>query len=245
MTKTMSSTALIAGLLLTGASAAQAQTLTPQPETGAYLSLSVGGQPQKRSFGSSGTFSSFNEQGRYEVTQNIGGGVTFDVGGGYQFMKHLAVGASVWTTRSKSAVSAAASIPDPVFFGRFTTVTVQGDKELNQSTLGVNLSVTYTSPVADRFDLAVSLGPTIIRTKLDVGTVAVTPNSQTVTLSNESQSKTTAKAGNFAVDFTYRVNELYGVGLFARFAGGEADLPARKALKVGGLQFGGIVRYRF
>lgn len=235
---------LVVGLVLTGASAARAQTPPPTADTGAYVSVAVGGQPLTRSFASSGTFSSFNETGRYEVNQNIGAANMFDIGGGYRFMKHIAVGASVWSARSKSAVAAAASIPDPVFFGRFTTVPA-GDNGLKQSTLGVNIFVTYTRPVADRFDVAVSLGPTIVKTTLDAGSVAVTPNTQQVRLSSDRQSKTSAKAGNVGVDFTYRLNAIYNVGFFARYAGGELDLPVVKKLKVGSLQTGGLFRYRF
>jgi hypothetical protein len=245
MTKTMNNMALIAGLLLTGASAVHAQTLTPQPETGAYLTLAAGGQPQKRSFGSSGTFTSFGETGRFELNQNVGAGFLFDIGGGYQFMKHLAAGVSFWNVRSSSAVSGAASIPDPVFFGRFTTVTPTPENDLHETTLGINVGIIYTMPIANRFDLAIGVGPTIIRSKLEVGTLAVTPNSTTVTLSTESESKTTAKAGHLSVDVTYRANEMYGVGLFVRYAGGEVDLPSLPKAKVGGLQLGGIVRYRF
>jgi hypothetical protein len=245
MTKKMRNLTVIAGLVLTCGSAVQAQTLAPQPETGAFVSIGVGGQPQKRSFGSSGSFPSFNELARFEVNQNVGGGSLFDIAGGYQFMKHLAGGVSLWRAGNKSAVSAAASIPDPVFFGRFTTVNANSQTDLGQSTLGINLSIIYTRPVADRFDLSVAIGPSIIRTKLEVGTVAVTAGSRTVALSSERQSKTTAKAGNLGVDFAYRMNEMYSVGVFARYAGGEVDLPAITKMKVGGVQAGGIVRYRF
>jgi opacity protein-like surface antigen len=245
MTKTMNNMALIAGLLLTGASAVHAQTLTPQPETGAFLTLAAGGQPQKRSFSHSGTFPSFGETGRFELNQNVGAGFLFDIGGGYMFMKHLGAGISVWSVRSSSAVSGAASIPDPVFFGRFTTITPTPENELHETTLGINVQVIYTMPIATKFDLTIGLGPTIIRDKLEVGTLSVTPNSTTVTLSTASESKTTAKAGNLSVDVTYRANEMYGLGLFARYAGGEVDLPSLPKAKVGGLQLGGIVRYRF
>ena len=245
MTKTMNNMALIAGLLLTGASAVHAQTLTPQPETGAFMTLAAGGQPQKRSFGSSGTFTSFGETGRFELNQNVGAGFMFDIGGGYMFMKHFGAGISVWSVRSSSAASGAASIPDPVFFGRFTTVTPTPENDLHETTLGINVQVIYTMPIATKFDLTIGLGPTIIRDKLEVGTLAVTPNSTTVTLSTASESKTTAKAGNLSVDVTYRANEMYGLGLFVRYAGGEVDLPSLPKAKVGGLQLGGIVRYRF
>ena len=236
---------MIAGFLLTAASAAQTQTLRPQSETGAYVTFSAGGQPQTRSFGSGGTFSTFNETGRYEVIQNVGAGVLFDVGGGYKFAKHLGAGLSVWNTRSKSAAAAAASIPDPLFFGRFTTVTPTAVDELKQSTVGVNLFVTYTTPIADRFDLAVSLGPSLIKTKLDAATATVASNGQNVTITTDSQSKSTAKAGNFTLDFTYRISSMYSVGVFGRYAGGELDLPAVKKLKVGTAQAGGLIRYRF
>jgi len=244
MNKTVTLVPTIAGLMLMAAAAAQAQPASPQSETGAYLSLSVGGQPQTRSFGSSGTFVSFNETGRYEVIQNVGAGALFDVGGGYKFAKHLAAGLSVWSTRSKSAAAAAASIPDPLFFGRFTTVTPTAVDELKQSTVGVNLFVTYTTPIGNRFDLAVSLGPSLIKAKLDAATATVSANNQ-VTITTDSQSKSTVKAGNFSLDFTYRVSSMYSVGVFGRYAGGELDLPAVKKLKVGTAQAGGLIRYRF
>jgi hypothetical protein len=167
-----------------------------------------------------------------------------DIGGGYQFMKHVAVGVSVWTARSKSAASAGAIIPDPVFFGRFTTLSAEG-QDLKQSTLGVNLMVTYSLPIAGRFDLALSGGPTVVRTRLDASRAIVTANSRTLTLESERQSKTSAKAANAGLDFTYRANEMYSIGFFARYAGGEVDLPAVSKLKVGSLQTGGLIRYRF
>jgi hypothetical protein len=254
MTKTMNRLALIAGLLLTGASAVHAQTALPQPQpddeelretTGAYITVAAGGQPQKRSFGKSGTFTSFGEVGRFETNQNVGAGFLFDVGGGYQFAKHMAAGVSIWNVRSSSAVSGAASIPDPVFFGRFTTVTPTPNNDLHQSSLGVNVQFVYLLPISDKLDLHLSLGPTIIHTKLEVGTLTVTPNTTTVTLTTASESKTTAKAGNLGVELAYRVNEIYTGGIFVRYSGGEVDLPSLPKTKVGGLQVGGIVRYRF
>src|SRR5262245_20689561 len=64
---------LLAGLVLAGASTAHAQGATLRPEDiGGFLTLSGGAQTQKRSFTSSGTFTSFNEVGRYQVAQNVG-----------------------------------------------------------------------------------------------------------------------------------------------------------------------------
>ena len=63
-----------------------------------------------------------------------------------------------------------------------SAATAEPDEDLTQSTLGINLQIIYTMPVADRFDLAIAIGPSVIRTKLEVATLAVTPNSQTVTV---------------------------------------------------------------
>jgi opacity protein-like surface antigen len=241
MTKTM---ILMAGIVLVAASAAHAQSAASQSDTGAFLTLSVGAQTQKRSIDSGGTFTSFNEIGRYQVAQNIGAGALVDLGGGYKFTRHLGVGISLWTARSKSAAAAGASIPDPLVFGKFTTVTTENN-DLKQSTFGANVFLMYTAAVTDRVDVALSLGPTVVKTKLDVGGVTVAPNSTNMTFATESQSKTTAKAGNVGLDLSYRVNSMYSVGIFARYAGGEADLPAVPKMKVGATQAGALIRYRF
>src|SRR5262245_20671281 len=140
MTKTVM---LLAGLVFAGAAAAHAQSATSQSETGAFLTVSVVAETQNRSFDSAGTFTSFNEIGRYHVAQNIGAGALLDLGGGYQFTKHLGVGLSLWTSRSKSAAAAGAAIPDPLVFGRFTTVTTD-NSDLKQTTVGANLFLTFT-----------------------------------------------------------------------------------------------------
>ena len=178
MTKTMLLAATVVGLLVAGASAAAAQTLNPTPEGGPFISLSVGGQPQTRTFSSGGTFTAFGETGRFQVNQNIGRGFMIDVSGGYQIGRHLGFGAGVWTARSKSAIAASATIPDPLFFGRFNTVTL-GDDDKNPSTLGVNFMVMWIQSISDKFDAIISVGPTITRTSLDVGSVAINPSSST------------------------------------------------------------------
>jgi hypothetical protein len=244
MTKTMHIAAMVVGLLAAGASAAGAQTLNPTMDGGPFISVAVGGQPQTRSFSNAGTFPSFGETGQFQVNQNIGRAFVADVSGGYLFGKHLGVGVGVWLARSKSAVAASVAIPDPLFFGRFTNVSLD-DEDQKASTIGVNLMLIWTQPISNKLDATISLGPTFTRTSVDVGSVNVAANSQTGTLSFESQSATSAKGGNLGLDLDYRVNEQYSVGVFGRYAGTEVNLPAVEKLKVGGLQVGGIVRYRF
>jgi outer membrane protein with beta-barrel domain len=244
MKKTMTVTATIAGLLI-GATTSFAQTPSPRSPGEVFVNLSAGGQFQDRSFGSSGTFSSFNETGSYETRQNIGSAFVFDASGGYQFAPHMAVGGGIWLGRAKSAASGAAIMPDPVFFGRFTTITPTPPGDMNQNMFGVNFQFIYTVPLNNRIDFALSGGPTILHVSQDVASISVSPTASTAAMSVDSQSATTAKAGNVGLDISYKLAEEYGVGFFIRYAGGEVDLPAVSNLKVGGLQFGGGVRFRF
>ena len=41
------------------------------------------------------------------------------------------------------------------------------------------------------------------------------------------------------------MNDRYSVGGFVRYAGGEVDLPSVAKLKIGGVQAGGGIRFRF
>lgn len=246
MTKKTSLTVVIAALLFgIGASAANAQTPSPRSPGEIFINVSAGGQMQDRTFGSSGTFSRFNETGSFEAVENVGRAFVFDATGGYQFGQHLAFSVGIWMASAKAAVAAAAIMPDPVFFGRFNTVTPTPPTGLKQQTLGVNFDIIYLLPLTNRIDLALSIGPTLSHVKQDVGTIVVSPTAQTATIVVESQSKSTFKGGNLGIDVSYKLAERYGLGFFARYAGGEADIPAVSKMKVGGLQVGGGLRYRF
>ena len=244
MKHTIIATAVAAGLIV-GAATASAQTPSPRSPGEIFLNVNAGGLIQDRTFGSTGTFTSFGETGSFETKENVGKAFVIDALGGYQFGQHLAFGVGIWFASAKAAVAAAAIMPDPVFFGRFTTITPAAPTDLKQRTLGIDIDLIYTMPLTNRIDVAFSVGPTIAHVSQDVGSLVVSPTAQTATINVEKQSKTTAKAGNVGVDVTYKMAEKYGIGGFVRFAGGEADLPAAPKMKVGGLQVGGGIRMRF
>src|SRR5262245_60124402 len=181
MKKTMCGLTIIAGLF-TGAASARAQTPSPRSPGEIFVAVNASGQFQERTFTNGGTVTSFNEIGRFESNQNIGKAVVFDVNGGYQFAPHMAFGVGFWSARSKSAVAATATLPDPVVFGRFTTVNPTAPSDLKQTALGFNIDFIYTLPLTDRTDVAFSAGPTIINVRQDVASVAVTPNSQNASI---------------------------------------------------------------
>jgi hypothetical protein len=168
----------------------------------------------------------------------------FDISGGYRVWPDLAFAVGLWTFNGSGSAAIAASLPDPLLFGHPTIVTSSAS-DLKQTDIGVNLQAVWTMAITDKIDLAVSGGPSIIHVKQDLGSITVAPGTQNTTTSIDTQSKTTAKAGNVGVDVSYKLTTRYGVGGFIRYAGGVADLPSSPGMKVGGIQVGVGARFRF
>jgi len=239
--------AAVAATFVCSAGAARAQMSQPEPRR-AFVSVNGSGQLQERSFSSSSTFSTFSETGGLASIQTIGRGGVVDVTGGYRFGSHLGIAVSVWGASTKSAAATSATVADPLFFGRFKTISMTSDdagQTLKQTDLGASLLLTWTTALTDKLDASVFLGPGFVRVKQDVASAAVTPGSQTVTMGIDSQSASTAKAGTVGLGITQRVSDRFGVGVFVRYTGGEVNLPAVSKLKIGGLQVGGGVRALF
>jgi hypothetical protein len=229
---------------LAAAAPLYAQSTLMSPEGTYFINLSVGVQPQERTFGTSSTFVSFNENGATQTTQNIARATFFDITGGYQLTKRFGFGLGIWGARSDSAVSAAATLPDATLFNRFQTVSFSAD-DLSQLTTGFNVQFLVRQPLGDRLDVTLSLGPTLLYVRQQVGRVEVTPNTMNAVLEPVTESKATLKAGHAGLEVAVRLRDGIGVGVFARYAGGEVDLPSVPKLKIGGTQAGGGLRFRF
>lgn len=237
----------VAGLVCS-ATVASAQAPGSSSSRPGFVSVNASGQMQERNFTSASTFTTFAETGGLASSQTIGRGGVLDITGGYRVGKHLGVALGIWGASTKVAAATSAAIPDPLYFGRFKTVTLTTDDTgttLKQTTLGANLLLTWTTPVTDRIDLSVFLGPTFMHLKQDVASVAVTSNGQSITMATASESASTARAGTIGCDLSQRMTDRFGVGVFVRYSGGEADLPSVAKLKVGGLQVGGGIRAQF
>ena len=117
---------------------------------------------QQRTFSSTSTFSTFGETGGLAATQTIGRAGVVDLTGGYRFGTHLGVAIGIWGASTKSAAAAAASVPDPLFVGRFKTVTMTSEDAgttLKQTDLGANLLLTWTTPVTERIETVALVAP--------------------------------------------------------------------------------------
>jgi hypothetical protein len=243
MKKTSSVMALVLGLVLTATVAARAQSPAPAASK-AFVNVSVGGQLRSDTFGSSSTFTLFNETATVASNQSIGRGFVFDIGGGYKLTDHFAVGAGLWTQNSKGTANLVASLPDPLVFNhRITVGTTMADQK--QTDVGVNIQLMWMTPLTNKIDLTISGGPTIVHVSQDVASITVAPGTVNTANTSANESKTTAKAGNVGADVSYALTPRFGLGAFVRYAGGSVDLPSVSGLNVGGVQVGVGARIKF
>jgi hypothetical protein len=244
MTKTTTTIAMIGGLMLGGASFARAQTPAAQADRTGFVNISIGSQFQTRTLTTNNTVNVFDEDGVVTANQTVGSGLVFDASGGYRVWRKIMAAVGVSTFSGKGNAAAVAAIPDRLVRGKFSTVTLTAS-DLKQSDVALNFQAVWFVPLADRIDLAIAFGPSIIFVKQDIASVSVNTTSGIATSVVDRQSKTTAKAGTASADFTYRLTDRYGVGAFVRYLGGKVDLPAAPSMTVGGVQAAVGLRVRF
>ena len=140
-----------------------------------YITVNGGYQSGSHDLSQSATFPLYDEIATVNSTTEVKGGGMFDVGGAYKIWKNnLLVGLSYSHVASKSDGSVTGSIPDPVFFDRPRTVsaTVPG---LKHSENQVHIDAIWMMPVANKLDIGLSFGPTIVAVKQDtIPTLTVT-----------------------------------------------------------------------
>jgi hypothetical protein len=243
MTKTTTIIAMIAGFTLGTAVTTRAQTPSTTNRN-IFVTFSIGGQFQTRTISTNATINVFGEDGVVTANQTVGSGIVVDVSGGVPLWRKILVGVGVSTFNGKGDAAALAAVPDRLVFGKFNTVPLTAS-DLKQSDIAFNIQALWTRPLTDQIDLVLSFGASIIRVKQDVVSVTVDLITGAASAATETQSKTTAKAGNVGVDFRYKLTDRYSAGVFVRYLGGEVDLPAAPKMKVGGVQAGGGIRFRF
>lgn len=237
--KTTSIVALVAGFVLTVTPDARAQAQTGRM---AFVSINAGGQAQTRTFRDSSNFSLFGETALVAGNQTVNGGFVFDASAGYRVWRnlYLALGVSAFRVRGDAAI--AASIPNALRPGRPTTFTAEA-LGLRQTDVSLNMQALWEMPINDRIDLSIFLGPSLVHVSQEFATA--TPASGVERAAVVTQSANTGKAGTGGVDLRYKLTNRTGLGVFVRYAGGEVDLPLIEKLKVGGVQAGGGLRFRF
>ena len=211
-----------------------------------FLNLSGGVQTGSHTLATATTFPLYDEVATVGSTQDISGGGFFDVSAGYKVWGNVALGAGYSWTSSKADAALTGSIPSPVFFDQPRPITSSAS-DLNHSENAFHLMAVYMVPVTDKFDVALSAGPTIFQVSQDFpGALSITEPGPSVSGADLTQIKKTTIGFNLGLDLTYLVTKKIGVGGLARYTKGSADLDgASEKLTVGGFQIGGGVRIRF
>ena len=250
MKKTTSLMAMIAGLLLAGASTAAAQT----PFDGKlFVGVNGGAQTQSRTVDNSGNLSVFAQNATWTTSQSIPNGPLFDVSVGYKVWLNfgLAVGFSHFSRTG--TVVGSAMIPSPISFNRPPTQVAINEADAKRSDRNVYLVAMWFFPVAEKVDVAVAIGPSFTKVRQDLlidsqpfreNIVRAAASGATITPVVAEQSGT-AKGLNVGVDAQYMFTRMIGGGVFVRYNGGSVDLPDAPDLKAGGFQLGIGARLKF
>lgn len=211
-----------------------------------FFNVNLGGQAPSHTLSAETTPEIYGEPASIRSTQDVGGGLFFDLSGGYKVWRNLAVGIGFTRVGSSGDLNVDASIPDPLVFDSPRSVTaVVPDAKHSQTS--IHFTGTWMMPVTDKVDVGFQFGPTIFMVSQDlpVDFQIQEPTPTITSTSLEKLDKTTVGI-HFGVDVTYIVTPRYGVGVLARYAWGSADITgANESVTVGGLQIGGGLRIRF
>ncbi len=195
---------------------------------------------------------------RYATPYRIG----LDAAAGLRLWSNLSIGLGVTRSSAVTEVDAAGVVPHPLFFHQPREAELRLDG-FNRTELGIRLHAAWTIPLADRFDVTFSAGPSLSLVDIDravpdwLDVRETTPyNDVQFDFGRESVRKRVPGA-TFGVDLTCHFlrrldpGALFwtaGIGVFARWTTGTSALPEfgpDETLDVGGLRFGGGMRFRF
>ena len=235
MTKTTNIIVAI-GLALSAVWDAAAQTA----ESRAYVDLNIAGQTQSVTLETSSAVPLFGELGTTSTSQTVGKGLVFDGGAGYRVRPSLAIGVAFSTFTRNPVGAVSITVPDPLVFGRFTVVSAE--PTLNHTEFGTHVKIAYVRRITDTVNVVVSGGPSFIRLSQDIASATLAGAVPTVSVVRQTA---TAVGLNAGLDLNYFFTPRFGGGVFGRYVGAQADLPAASGVKVGGFQGGLGLRVRF
>ena len=215
-----------------------------------FFNINGGFQSGSSDFREQRSGTRFGEPETIDATHESSSGALIDVSGGVRVWRNLAIGGGFSRMSDSDRVVVTAQIPNPLFFDRPRAATAQrGD--LTHSERAVHISATWLLPVAEKADIALSVGPTFFSLRQEVIT-GIALGSEAGPLFDRIeiaslQTQTVSETGvgvNAGFDFTYMITERIGGGFFLRYAGGSVDV-GDASVDVGGFQTGVGLRVRF
>ena len=248
---------LALGLVILTAFAPRADAQLLKWEDHAYVTFSLGDQPQSRTFAESSGGVIYEENASSSVPHTISSRSFVDFSAGMRVWSNIGVGIGLSQFSDKDSSTITAQIPNPLIFSAPRTATAStGDLQHRESDF--RLQLIWVLPVSNKIELMVFGGPSFLAVKQDFVTVDLAdivenapPPFNTVALGKAkvTTSLEHVTGFNFGVDGTFRVTKMWGAGAFIRFSGASVDfsLPAGGTvnLDAGGFQMGGGPRFRF
>lgn len=240
-------------MLMVGALPALASAQMREPEGRGFIAVYGGMQTAKGSSAVGGTFSVYDEAGRFDATQSHEGGGLFSLGGGVKIWKNLAIGVAYTRITDTQNATASVTAPHPILFNTPRTASASVN-DLTHEEDAIHLQALFVLPVNDKLEIVVGVGPTFFGMKHDfVTSVGFTEGaapyssigvaSPVVTKGDEN---TTGFNFNGEVAFYFTKN--VGAAGFYRYAKGTATFDVAGSsvdIDAGGSQFGGGLRMRF
>ena len=249
-----------AGLLLTSAAAAGAQTRTAPPAAtraaqpfSGYLSLNAGAQVAREAFEPTRSFPLYREQARVETRYDTPAALVFDLGGGVRVWQQLGIGAAVTRFQEERAAIVEGALPHPIFLSQNRDLN-DAVPDLTRIETAVHIHVAWLVPADDRVTVAVFGGPSLIRLEQDVITglnLAESYPYDDVELESATQARREETALGFhaGADVMYRITKQVGVGAIARYSRSTATIATdddeQADVTAGGLQLTAGLRWFF
>ena len=228
---------VLIGVALSGAEA-RAQTA---PDARGFLDINAGALLFSPKLDAGSGFLLFGEAGAVRTSQDIGAGVLGDVRLGHRVGDRLAVAVAVSGFTTESPGQGTVSQPSPILVTSPTVINVRSG--LRRREIGYHPQIVWFVPWSEKFDVSVFVGPSFVHLQQNVITANVS-STQVVSVGTSNETGM-AFGGNAGIDATYPVSDHWGLGLFARYILATADLPSASGVRVGGLQMGAGLRFRF
>ena len=219
-----------------------------------WISVNGGYQATTNDFSDGAEFTEHQERGRVDTDYTVKSGPAFDISAGAAVWRNLAVGVGVTRFSGSTPSALSASVPHPFFFNRPRTVTgeIAG---LKRKELAVHVQARGLFAVSDKLEVMLFGGPSFFRVTQGVVTDFDFAESYPYDEASFAGSVTTevkrSKMGaNVGGDVGFFFTRQVGVGFTVQYSGATMEIPSAASgttaeVKVGGLQTGGGLRFRF
>jgi hypothetical protein len=240
-------------LLLTFVLALTAQPLSAQGVWlgRARLSISAGLQPDAKGFSQTSTLTEYVEPAPVSVSRGEGGAPLFDIGVAFPVAGPLGASVAFSALNTDGVATIEAGVPHPFFFDALRQV--RGEVNIQRTEMALHAAVAFLA-AGGPVDVIISGGPSYFRVRQDLVTDVEfaeeypydSADFVSASLSEANESKLGYHA---ALDVTWRLSRVWGLGALLRYAAADVPLSAEgvdaASEKAGGFQAGAGLRLIF